>query len=261
MADVIAKWQLLKPMQDGCVVADVIASGRWKNHKVNYFNFSSEVLNRTSSQTCGRWYLPTFLLRDGSLTLMYRASFIVLIWFKSSLPTNVEVVDGNIVTTDVAVVIYGRGEFQMFLEPFTKSSWGLSNIFLITIHPVTMVSVDDSTLLLDWVFVFGSYQEVLDGSASFNLYPKLSANVLNALTKSTVRIPKYPTWALNRIQMKINKQDSKQVPTNRTSTKNQKKSYIVVPYYLMKPGVTCQKLVSLSKNSSVSEKHILIQRA
>ena len=77
---------MVKPLQGDCVMADVIASGRWKNHKVNYFNFCSEVLNRTSSQTCGRWYLPTFLLRDGSLTLMYRASFIVLIWFKSSLP-------------------------------------------------------------------------------------------------------------------------------------------------------------------------------
>ena len=76
----------------------------------------------------------------------------------------------------------------MFLEPFTKSSWGLSNKFLITICPVTLVSVDDSTLLLDWVFVYGSHQEVLDGGASFkvHLYPKLSANVLNALTKSTV---------------------------------------------------------------------------
>ena len=50
--------------------------------QVNYFNFSSEVLNRTSSQTCGRWYFPTFLFREGSLTLMYRASFIVLIRFK-----------------------------------------------------------------------------------------------------------------------------------------------------------------------------------
>ena len=43
LADVIAKWQMLKPLQGGCVVADVIVSGRWKNHKVNYFNFSSEV--------------------------------------------------------------------------------------------------------------------------------------------------------------------------------------------------------------------------
>ena len=76
-------------------------------------------------------------------------------------PNNVEVVEGNIMTSDVTVVIYGRGGFQMFPEPFTKSSWGLSNIFLITVHPVTLVSVDDSTLLLDWIFVFGSHQEVL----------------------------------------------------------------------------------------------------
>ena len=97
-------------------------------------------------------------------------------------PNNVKVVVSNIVTSDVAMVIYGRGGFQMFLEPFTKSSWGLSNIFLISIHPVTLVSVDDSTLLLDLIFVFGRHQEVLDGGASFkvHLYPKLTADVLNA---------------------------------------------------------------------------------
>ena len=63
MADVIATvadgiatvgvgvlWQLLMPMVDG------------KTTMVNYFSFSSEVLNRTSSQTCGRWYLPHFYL-------------------------------------------------------------------------------------------------------------------------------------------------------------------------------------------------------
>ena len=103
-------------------------------------------------------------------------------------PNNVKVVDSNIVTSDVAVVIYGRGWFQMFLEAFPKSSWGLSNIFLITIHPVTLVSVDDSTLLLDWIFVFGRHQEVLDGGAFFKIHlnPKHPANVLNALTESTV---------------------------------------------------------------------------
>ena len=39
-------------------------------------------------------------------------------------PNNVEIVDGNIVTSDVTVVIYGRGQHlkQMFLEPFTKGS-------------------------------------------------------------------------------------------------------------------------------------------
>ena len=68
-------WQMLLPVVDG------------KTTRVNYFNLSSGVLNRTSSHTCGRWYLPMFLLRDGSLTLMYRASFIILIRFWSSLPT------------------------------------------------------------------------------------------------------------------------------------------------------------------------------
>ena len=50
---------------------------------------------------------------------------------------------------------------------------------------------------------------------------------LNAALKNC----KYPTWALNRVQMKTKKQDSKQVPPNRTNKNNQKKSYIVVPYY------------------------------
>ena len=51
-----------------------------------YFNLSSEMLSRTSSHICGRWYLPTFLFKDGLLTLMYRASFIALLRLFSSLP-------------------------------------------------------------------------------------------------------------------------------------------------------------------------------
>ena len=35
-----------------------------------YFKFSSEMLSRTSSHVCGRWYLQIFLLRDGLLVLM-----------------------------------------------------------------------------------------------------------------------------------------------------------------------------------------------
>ena len=45
-------------------VADGIATGQ------HYFNFSCEMFNRTSSQMCGRWNLPTFLFRDGLLALM-----------------------------------------------------------------------------------------------------------------------------------------------------------------------------------------------
>ena len=68
-------WQMLLPC------------GRWNSHWVNYFNLSSEVLNRTSSHMWGRLYLPIFLFRDGLLTLMYRASLMALMRFCSSLPT------------------------------------------------------------------------------------------------------------------------------------------------------------------------------
>ena len=44
--------------------------------------------------------------------------------------------------------------------------------------------------------------------------------------KNALKDCKYPTWALNRIQMKTKKQDSKQVPTNRTNMNNQKKTDI-----------------------------------
>ena len=64
-----------------CHVADGIAIGSY------YLSLSSEVLNRTSSHIWGRWYLPMFLFRDGLLTLMYRASFMALMRFCSSLPT------------------------------------------------------------------------------------------------------------------------------------------------------------------------------
>ena len=67
LADVTAKWQMEWPLY--------------------YVIFSSGMLNRTSSNICGRWYLRTFLLRDGSLALMYIASFMALLRFWSSFST------------------------------------------------------------------------------------------------------------------------------------------------------------------------------
>ena len=99
----------VKPLQSDCLVADVIASGRWINHKVNYFNFSSEVLNRTSSQTSGKWYLPTFLLRGWIIYPYVQSLFYDTHLVQVLPPNNVNVVNGNIVTSGVAMVIYGRG--------------------------------------------------------------------------------------------------------------------------------------------------------
>ena len=50
----------------------------------------SGVLNKTSSHTCGSQYFPMFLSSDGSLTLVYIASFVALVRLCASLPTIVK---------------------------------------------------------------------------------------------------------------------------------------------------------------------------
>ena len=131
-----------------CELADVIAIGRWNSQGsfIFYLSLSSEMLVRTSSQTCGRWYLPTFSVQgwiiDPYVYSLFNCSHLVQVL----PPNNFKIVDGNFVTTDVTMVMYGRGGFQMFLEPFPKCSGGFPNILFITVHPVTMVSIYDSTL-------------------------------------------------------------------------------------------------------------------
>ena len=52
-----------------------------------YLNLSSGEFTRTLSHMCGSWYLPIFLLMEGSLTLMKMASLMYLVKFLSYLPT------------------------------------------------------------------------------------------------------------------------------------------------------------------------------
>ena len=58
----------------------------------------------------------------------------------------------------------------MFFEPFTKGSGSFSYILLITLHPITLVSINDAIFLSDQISVFGCHQEVFDGFASFEEY-------------------------------------------------------------------------------------------
>ena len=46
-----------------------------------FLSLSSCALTNTSSHICGSWYLPTFLFRDGSLTLISIASLMDLAVF------------------------------------------------------------------------------------------------------------------------------------------------------------------------------------
>ena len=52
-----------------------------------YLILSAGEFTSTSSHMCCSWYLPIFLVRDGSLTLMRIASLMDMAVFWSSLPT------------------------------------------------------------------------------------------------------------------------------------------------------------------------------
>ena len=116
------------------------------------------LLIRTSSHTCGRWYLPIFLLRDGLLTLMNIDSFINLerLCFLPSHYT--KIVDVGIVTTDGTVVIDRGGGLEVFFQPFSKCSSCLTNIFFTTLQPITFEPVYYATFVGNVVFIFGRHQ-------------------------------------------------------------------------------------------------------
>ena len=100
-------------------------------------------------------------------------------------PHYTKVMYGDIVTSGVKMVIYWVRSLLMFLEPLSKCASGLSNVFLITFHPVTFVSINDPTLLLDWILIFWGHQEVPDGVASFkvDLHSMFTACFLQAVTQ------------------------------------------------------------------------------
>ena len=136
----------------------------------------------------GRWYLPMFLFRDGLLTLMYKASLMAFMRFCSSLSTMLKFSIETWVTSGVIMVKYWGGGFEMFLEPLSKCSGWFTNVFIITLHPVTFISVDDSTSLFHGILVLGSHQEVFDGCTSFeiHLHPMVSVCLLETLTEPSV---------------------------------------------------------------------------
>ena len=103
------------------------------------------------------------------------------------------------------MVIYWGGCLQMFFRPLSKCSWGLSNVFLIAFHPVTFVSMYDSTFLLDGILVFWSYQEVLDGIVSFkvDLHSMFIACFLYTFTDSFI-VRNHHMWFLDVVARILN---------------------------------------------------------
>ena len=83
----------------------------------NYFSFISDMLNRTSSQMWGKWYLPMFLFWDGLFTLIY--------WFFDASgqdlvlpPCYSEIINPCRIPYGVTMVLNVSGGLQMFFGPF-----------------------------------------------------------------------------------------------------------------------------------------------
>ena len=97
-----------------------------------------------------------------------------------------KIVDVGIVTTDGTVVIDRGGGLEVFLQPFSKCSSCLTNIFFITLQPITFEPVYYATFVGNVVFIFGSHQFIFQGLATFemNFYAIFLPNVLDCFTQA-----------------------------------------------------------------------------
>ena len=93
-----------------------------------------------------------YVLIQGWIVYPYEQWFFLSICRSSGLPPHyTEIFHGNIVTSGIIVVMDGGRCLEVFFEPLSKCSRGLCNVFLITLHPITFVSLYDSTFF--WMYL------------------------------------------------------------------------------------------------------------
>ena len=99
-------------------------------------------------------------------------------------PSDIEIINGDLMTSDVAMVIDWGGCLLMFSEPLSKCSSGFTYILLIAVNSATLIPIDDPTLLKDWILILWGHQDALDGMESFEVYldTMFATNLFEALT-------------------------------------------------------------------------------
>ena len=160
MADGIAIYRLECKADVIAFVADGITTG-------SYLSLSSMLFIRTSSHTCGRWYLPMFLFRDELLTLMNIDSFISPERFCSSLPTVLKLL--MLVVWPVVLLwsCIGKGAFRCSLN-LSPNVLAVSPIYASSHSKLSHLNLCIMPLLLVmWSLSFGAT------SSSFKVLPLL----------------------------------------------------------------------------------------
>ena len=112
----------------------------------------------------------------------------LLCWGSVFPPNNIEIINGDLMTSDVAMVIDWGGCLLMFSEPLSKCSWGFTYVFLIAVNPATLISIDDPTLFQDWILILWGHQEAFDGIACFkvHLHTMFATDLFEAFTHTLV---------------------------------------------------------------------------
>ena len=83
---------------------------------------------------------------------------------------NLEVLHWCVMATTILMSKNWRWCLQMLLISFTKCPFWLSYILLITVNPPTAVTVNDTVLIGDTIFIFWWHQEVLKCLPSVEIY-------------------------------------------------------------------------------------------
>ena len=99
-----------------CVVADVIASGRWKSHRVILLQFEFWSVNQNLIPNLWQMVFANISVEGWIIDPYVQSLFYCSYLVHFLPPNNFEIVDGNTVTTDVTMVIYGRGSFRCSLN-------------------------------------------------------------------------------------------------------------------------------------------------
>ena len=122
---------------------------QWANGlgKEDYLRKWAGVYYRTPSHMSDNWNFAMLLLSDGSLTLMYIVSLMILVMFLC-LPTHYgEIFHPGVMTCGDGMVINGEKGPEMFPETLLKGPCRFTYVLLITLQSVTLVSLHYSTFV------------------------------------------------------------------------------------------------------------------
>ena len=128
--------------------------------RLDYLSCSIRVSCRILSHMCSNWYLPRFLFKERSFTLINVASLMFLEVPLASV-YDVKAVWAYWMACRATVLMDGRWSLEVFFDPVSKSPPRFTNVCLWAVDVRGFEMVDDPTLLSLLSLSFGLIGKVL----------------------------------------------------------------------------------------------------